>query len=81
MQDLEQAIRERAYHLWVADGCNDGNADSHWLLAQREVLASSLDGIAQASLESETAAKPVKKTKAKAATTKTTVTKRKSKAA
>ncbi len=79
MQDLEQAIRERAYHLWVADGCNDGNANSHWLLAQREVLASSLDGIAQASPPSE--AKPAKKTKAKAVTTKTSPTKRKSKAA
>jgi Protein of unknown function (DUF2934) len=82
MQDLEHTIRERAYHLWVADGCNDGNADSHWLLAQREVLASSLDGIARVSTETETAARPAKKTKAKTASTKTTTTtKRKSKAA
>jgi hypothetical protein len=77
MQDLEHTIRERAYHLWVADGCNDGNADHHWLAAQREVLASSLSGIARVSVEAETAAKPAKKTRAKAATT----TKRKSKAA
>ena len=42
MQDLEQAIRERAYHLWIADGCRDGNADAHWLIAQREILVSSL---------------------------------------
>jgi hypothetical protein len=21
MRDLEHAIRERAYHLWIADGC------------------------------------------------------------
>ena len=42
MQDLEQAIRERAYHLWIADGCCDGNADEHWLSAQREILADSL---------------------------------------
>jgi Protein of unknown function (DUF2934) len=81
MQDLEQAIRERAYHLWVADGCNDGNADSHWLVAQREVLASSLGGIARVTVEVETTAKPSKKTKAKSATPKTTTTKRKSKAA
>jgi hypothetical protein len=38
MQDLEQAIRERAYHLWIADGCRDGNANEHWLSAQRENL-------------------------------------------
>jgi hypothetical protein len=33
MQDLEQSIRERAYHLWIADGCRDGRADTHtgWL--------------------------------------------------
>ena len=42
MQDLEQAIRERAYHLWIEKGCQDGNAETHWLAAQREVLASSL---------------------------------------
>ena len=41
MHDLEQAIRERAYHLWVADGHRNGNAETHWLTAQREVLASS----------------------------------------
>ena len=42
MHDLEQTIRERAYHLWVADGRRDGNADAHWLAAQREVLVSVL---------------------------------------
>ena len=42
MQDLEQAIRERAYHLWMEQGCKNGNAEAHWLAAQREVLASSL---------------------------------------
>jgi hypothetical protein len=47
MQDLEQAIRERAYHLWVADGFRDGNADAHWLTAQREVLALSLGSFAR----------------------------------
>ena len=41
MQDLEQAIRERAYHLWIANG-EDGDAEAHWLTAQREILASSL---------------------------------------
>jgi len=38
-QDIEQRIRERAYHLWVADGCRDGEADRHWLTAERDVLA------------------------------------------
>ena len=38
-QDLEATIRERAYHLWVADGCRDGASEHHWLAAEREVLA------------------------------------------
>ena len=42
MQNLEQAIRERAYQLWVEEGCEDGKAEAHWLAAQREVLAASL---------------------------------------
>jgi Protein of unknown function (DUF2934) len=38
-QELEYKIRERAYHLWVADGCRDGESERHWLTAEREVLA------------------------------------------
>jgi hypothetical protein len=43
MQNLEEAIRERAYHLWIADGRPDGNADANWLNAQREILTTSLE--------------------------------------
>jgi len=42
MQNLDQAIRERAYHLWIESGCADGNSDAHWLAAQREILSASL---------------------------------------
>lgn len=42
MQDLDQAIRERAYHLWMENGREEGNADAHWLAAQREILSASL---------------------------------------
>jgi Protein of unknown function (DUF2934) len=51
MQDLEQAIRERAYHLWIADGCRDGNAHDHWLNAQRELLAASLGTFARVTVD------------------------------
>lgn len=51
MQDLEQAIRERAYHLWVAEGRRDGDADAHWLSAQREVLSASLSTFARVNSE------------------------------
>lgn len=43
MQHLEEVIRERAYHLWIADGRPDGNSDAYWLNAQREILTTSLD--------------------------------------
>jgi hypothetical protein len=36
--DIEHKIRERAYHLWVAEGCRDGASDRHWLMAERELL-------------------------------------------
>jgi Protein of unknown function (DUF2934) len=47
MQDLEQAIRERAYHLWIEGGRLDGHADAHWLVAQREILSASLSKFAR----------------------------------
>jgi len=67
MQDLEQAIRERAYHLWIADGCRDGNADAHWLIAQREILASSLARFARVNVSDDAASKQKTTWKAKSA--------------
>ena len=46
MSNLEEAIRERAYHLWLNDGRPEGQADVYWLNAQRDLLASSVDAIA-----------------------------------
>ena len=70
MHDLEQAIRERAYHLWIADGCRDGDADAHWLNAQREVLATSLGSFARVKVDDTQVAtkaekKPARRTAAK----------------
>ncbi len=45
MQDLEQAIRERAYHMWNEAGRPDGNSETFWLSAQRDLLESSLTRI------------------------------------
>jgi hypothetical protein len=67
MQDLEQAIRERAYHLWIADGRPDGNADVYWLSAQREILTTSLSSTETAASSSKrpvsATTKPVKSPK------------------
>ena len=37
-QSLENRIRERAYEIWIAHGSIDGQADQHWLAAEREIL-------------------------------------------
>ena len=50
MQDLEQAIRERAYGLWIESGCPNGNAEEYWLAAQREVLSACLGTFARVSV-------------------------------
>jgi len=49
MSDLEQAIRERAYQLWMESGAEHGHAERHWLEAQREVLSASLGAVARVS--------------------------------
>jgi hypothetical protein len=36
---IEARIRERAYEIWNAAGRPDGQAERHWLTAEREVLA------------------------------------------
>jgi hypothetical protein len=61
MQDLEHAIRERAYHLWLADGRPEGNADVYWSSAQREILTTSLnstEGLHSASATTRSVKKP-----------------------
>jgi hypothetical protein len=40
-QNLENRIRERAYEIWTAHGCIHGQADQHWLAAEREILTAS----------------------------------------
>ena len=44
---LENRIRERAYEIWTAHGCLHGQADQHWLAAEREILASSTAALAR----------------------------------
>jgi hypothetical protein len=39
-QDLSDRIRKRAYEIWIASG-RDGQAEQHWLAAEREILSTS----------------------------------------
>ncbi|MCB5177372.1 MULTISPECIES: DUF2934 domain-containing protein [Microvirga] len=57
MIDLEQKIRERAYHIWEQEGRVDGRAEEHWQMAKLELA--SLDETPAAALE--VAAEPAKK--------------------
>jgi hypothetical protein len=68
MPNLEEAIRERAYHLWIADGQPECKPDVYWLSAQREILTTSVEGSSEtpatAHMDSVSATtKPVKKAK------------------
>jgi Protein of unknown function (DUF2934) len=45
-QSIENRIRERAYEIWTAHGCGHGQADQHWLAAEREILAASKPALA-----------------------------------
>jgi hypothetical protein len=71
MPNVEEEIRERAYHLWMADGQPEGKADIHWLNAQREILTASVESSAAAAVDTM-AMKPARrvrsgKSKARAA--------------
>jgi len=38
MGSLEQRIRDRAYQIWLDEGCPEGRADAHWDMAS-ELIA------------------------------------------
>ena len=44
-QALQQRIRQRAYELWETLGRPVGGSDEHWLTAEREVLAASVQAV------------------------------------
>jgi hypothetical protein len=66
MTNLEEAIRERAYQLWSADGQPEGKAELHWLKAQSEILTTSFEGSSgdNAADPASVTAKPAKEAKA-----------------
>jgi hypothetical protein len=45
-ENLSDRIRERAYEICAASGHRDGEAEQHWLAAEREILAASLTAVA-----------------------------------
>jgi hypothetical protein len=49
-QSLENRIHERAYEIWTEHGCVDGQADQHWLAAEREILVRATTVLARGSV-------------------------------
>ena len=47
-RSLQQHIRQRAYEMWNAGGRIEGEADQHWLAAEREVLAQQMTATSSA---------------------------------
>lgn len=71
--DREARIRQRAYELWVEDGCPDGRASAHWTRA--ETLIAGEEALAGLSVPAEPSvmaaplpAKPVRRVKRKTET-------------
>jgi hypothetical protein len=46
-QSLENRIRERAYEMWTAQGGVHGQAEQHWLAAEREILTAATTELAR----------------------------------
>jgi hypothetical protein len=63
MPNLEEAIRERAYHLWTAYGQPEGKADIYWLNAQHEILTTSVESLASTAAAAHTVAATTKRAK------------------
>jgi Protein of unknown function (DUF2934) len=37
MDDHEERIRQRAYKIWLEEGCPEGRAEIHWEMARESV--------------------------------------------
>ncbi|MBP2227588.1 hypothetical protein J2847_000868 [Azospirillum agricola] len=64
--DVERRIRDRAYAIWLEQGCPDGCDADHWLQAERDVAAQA-EGVAAPTKAAPR--KAVRKSKAEPVTT------------
>jgi hypothetical protein len=42
---MEDKIKQRAYELWEADGCPDGQDQAYWFKAMAEIAAAGVAAI------------------------------------
>ncbi len=65
--NLLDRIRERAYQIWCASGCPDGESDRHWLAAEYEILQSAKAAFPAKRTIAKKASRPLRRPTAKAA--------------
>jgi Protein of unknown function (DUF2934) len=58
-RNLNDRIRERAYQIWFANGCRDGEAEQHWLTAEREILQPATAAIAAKRTSAKKVSRPL----------------------
>ena len=56
-KDLSDRIRERAYEIWATSGYSDGEAEEHWLAAEREILSALQSAVVTKRIRSRTTPK------------------------
>lgn len=71
--DVQQRIRDRAYAIWVEEGCPHGRDTDHWLQAERDIAVSLTDTAPAAlatAMDAEPAASKPKRARSGTATPK-----------
>ena len=61
MAEHNDRVRERAYFLWLEEGCPEGQAERHWLAAEALVEGDPPD---RKAVESESAEEPTREPEA-----------------
>jgi hypothetical protein len=65
--NLANRIRQRAYEIWFAAGCRSGEAQQHWLTAEREILEAAQSAMSPRRTDTKKVSRPLASAKPKAA--------------
>ncbi len=44
-KEFDDLVRRRAYELWLTEGMPDGHHIEHWLRAEQQLVAETLEGV------------------------------------
>jgi hypothetical protein len=65
--NLANRIRKRAYEIWFAAGCRDGEAQQHWRTAEREILEAAQSAMPARRAAAKKVTRPLRRARPKAA--------------